>query len=148
MKWNWGKGIVVVILSFICFIMYFVIKMSVDDSYNHELVTENYYAKEMTFQEDILAQENALYVKDKFEFKKTNEGLMVTFPQDLEPQSIKGKVFLYRPSNKALDIDFPIVLSGFNLLIPDKHLVSGLWNISFDFEHKNKRYLIKKEMIY
>ena len=40
MKWNWGTGVVIVMAAFICFIMYFVIKMSTDTNYTHDLVTE------------------------------------------------------------------------------------------------------------
>ena len=43
MKINWGTGIVIAFIGFIAFIMYFVINMNVNDKYNHDLVTEDYY---------------------------------------------------------------------------------------------------------
>ena len=39
MKLNWGTGIVLAIVAFIGFIMYFVITMSTDTAYSHDLVT-------------------------------------------------------------------------------------------------------------
>lgn len=45
MKINWGTGIVLAFIGFITFILYFVFRMSTDDSANHDLVTEEYYKK-------------------------------------------------------------------------------------------------------
>ena len=40
MKFNWGTGIVIAIMAFMGFILYFVITMSTNNSYSHDLVTE------------------------------------------------------------------------------------------------------------
>ena len=56
MKWNWGKGIVVGMISFMAFILYMVITMSTDKKYSHDLVTEEYYAKVMKYQTEIDAE--------------------------------------------------------------------------------------------
>ena len=62
--------------------------------------------------------------------------------------SITGKVFLYRPSNKQLDFETPISLSEHTLLIPDKRLLDGRWNIKVDWQYKGNKYLYKKEISY
>ena len=56
MKINWGTAIVLVFIGFISFIMYFVIKMNTNKKYEHDLVTEDYYSKELAFQEEIDAK--------------------------------------------------------------------------------------------
>jgi hypothetical protein len=53
MKFNWGTGIVLAFIGFISFIMYFIIIMMTDNTYDHDLVTENYYKQELEFQNDI-----------------------------------------------------------------------------------------------
>jgi hypothetical protein len=68
--------------------------------------------------------------------------------KDLDYKNITGEVFLYRPSNQQLDFDFPIVLSGSNLLIPDKELMDGRWNITIEFTYNNEDYLYKKAIVY
>lgn len=148
MKWNWGKGIVVGMLAFMSFILYFVIKMSTNDAYSHDLVTEDYYAKEIAYQKEIDAETNTKKLKGKLTEKRTNDGWLVTFPSELKPSDIKGKIFLYRPSNQKLDFELPIVLSSSNLLIPDKRLVSGRWNITIEFTYNNKDYLYKNAIVY
>ena len=57
MKINWGTGIVLAFIGFIGFILYFVIRMSTDDSANHDLVTEEYYKKELSYQLGFLESE-------------------------------------------------------------------------------------------
>ena len=148
MKINWGTGIVLAFIGFISFIMYFVVSMNIDSKYDHDLVTEDYYKQELEFQNDINKETNAKSLEKNITWKKTNEGLLLHFPETFNIENITGKVFLYRPSNKQFDFDTTISLSNYNLLIPDKRLLDGRWNIKVDWQYKGKAYLYKKEIIY
>ncbi|ARV08914.1 cytochrome C oxidase Cbb3 [Winogradskyella sp. PC-19] len=148
MKINWGTAIVIAFVAFISFIMYFVISMSTDKKFDHDLVTEDYYQQELKYQDDINKVENAKKLNQNIEFKKTNEGIILSFPKDLNTNNIKGKVFLYRPSNKQLDFEMPISLSNHNLLIPDNSLLDGRWNIKIDWSYKADEFMFKKEFNY
>ncbi len=122
--------------------------MSTDNKYNHDLVVEDYYKQELEFQTDIDKEKNAKDLTTNVTWKKTNDGIVISFPENLKIENIKGKVFLYRPSNKQLDFETPISLSDHNLLIPDKRLLDGRWNIKVDWTYNNKDYLFKKEINY
>lgn len=148
MKFNWGTGIVLAFIGFISFIMYFVITMSTDKKYDYDLVTENYYGQELEFQHEIDKQNNANTLEKNVSWKQTQDGILITFPETLDFNNITGKVFLYRPSNKHLDFETPISLSNHNLLIPDKRLLGGRWNIKVDWQYKGNSYLYKKEISY
>ncbi|WP_353779422.1 FixH family protein [Winogradskyella sp. 3972H.M.0a.05] len=148
MKLNWGTGIVLAFIGFIAFIMYFVINMNTNDKYDHDLVNENYYKAELEYQQSIDKEKNAKALTEQVTWEKTENGILITFPKTLQPNLIKGNVFLYRPSNKQFDFETPISLSDHNLLIPDKRLLGGRWNISVDWEYQGKSYLFKKEIIY
>ncbi|KAA5823461.1 FixH family protein [Algibacter amylolyticus] len=148
MKINWGTGIVIAFIAFISFIMYFVINMSVNSKYNHDLVSEDYYAEELQFQDDINKLETAKTLNENISYKKTNEGLVIQFPDTFDYKNIKGKLFLYRPSNKQLDFETAISLSNSNLLIPDNRLVDGRWNIKIDWQYNGKSYLFKESINY
>lgn len=148
MKWNWGTGIVIVMACFISFILYFVIRMSTEEAYSHDLVTEEYYAKEMLYQQEIDAEINTNNLNTKIGSKKVSEGWMLTFPDELDPTKINGKVFLYRPSNQKLDFEIPLELSGPDLLIPDKNLIDGRWNITIDWTYKGTSFMYKEEIVY
>jgi hypothetical protein len=148
MKFNWGTGIIIAFVCFISFIMYFVISMNFNDKYNHDLVTEDYYKVELGFQNDINKQKNANALEENITYTKTSEGLLLKFPQVLDSKKITGKVFLYRPSNKQLDFETPISLSEPYLLVPDKRLLDGRWNITIDWQYNGKSYLYKKSIVY
>ena len=107
MKLNWGTGIVIAFIAFIGFIMYFVINMNTNDKYDHDLVTEDYYAQELIYQQEIDAEKNLQLLSQEIKGRKTNEGWLLEFPQEIESEKIEGTVFLYRPSNEHLDFDFP-----------------------------------------
>lgn len=148
MKWNWGTGLVLAMIGFISFILYFVITMSTDEKYSHDLVTEEYYAKEMVYQKEIDAETNTNNLNTKIGSKKVKEGWLVTFPDELDPSEIIGTVFLYRPSNQQLDFDIPMELSSADLLIPDNRLIGGRWNITIDWTYDNTSYMYKEQIVY
>lgn len=148
MKINWGTGIVLAFIGFISFIMYFVIRLNVDDGANHELVTKDYYKEELAYQKKIDAEKNSNEYNAKLKLSKSAEGLIIEFPQKFEPEKITGKVSLYRPSNRQLDIDFPISLSNTHLLIPDNSLVDGRWDIAIEWQYKGKAFLHKEKISY
>ncbi|WP_405267795.1 FixH family protein [Cellulophaga sp. Ld12] len=148
MKINWGTGVVIAFVCFISFILFFVIRMNMDDKANHDLVTEEYYREEIGYQKEIDAVKNANHNSKKISLQKTTEGLEISFPENLNNKEIKGTVSLYRPSNKHLDFDFPISLSDSHLLVPDKRLLEGRWDIKISWKYQNEEYLHKEKITY
>ena len=148
MKINWGKGIVIAIALFMCFILYFVVKVQSDTQYDNEMVTEQYYKKEKLVQGNIESIQNANSLTEKLAITKTVNGVVVNFPKEFDYSKIKGKVSLYRPSNQKLDFEIPISLSASDLLIPKNNLVGGLWGITVSWEYEGKTYLNKEEIYF
>ena len=122
--------------------------MSTDDRANHDLVTEEYYKKELTYQKQIDASKTATEMGANLTIEKTDEGLVISFPERFDPKKISGTVSLYRPSNKHLDTNFPISLSNTHLLIPDNRLVDGRWDISIDWNYEGNSFLHKEKLVY
>ncbi|MEW7289996.1 FixH family protein [Aquimarina sp. 2304DJ70-9] len=148
MKINWGTAIVLVFIGFISFIMYFVIKMNLNEQFSHDLVTEEYYKEELAFQKEIDAEKNAKALKNNIVVKSTENGLLITFPQDKNYTSISGTISLYRPSNKKLDFEIPIALDSSTLIISSDRLLEGRWDIKIDWKYENTAYLFKKSFVY
>jgi len=148
MKINWGTAIVIAFVVFISFILFFVVRMSMDDRANHDLVTEEYYRAELGYQKEIDAETNARNLPEQVKIKKTPEGLLIVFPKGIDNENIEGNVSLYRPSNKHLDFDLPLSLSNSHLLIPDKRLLDGRWDIKISWKRQGKEYLYKESLTY
>lgn len=148
MKLNWGTSIVIAFIAFISFILYFVIIASSDDRANHDLVTEEYYKEELEYQKEIDALANAKSLAKDFKYTSVANGLQIEFPIGMDCNSIEGKVFLYRPSNKNLDFEITFSTTDRQLLLPDSKLLEGRWDIKVYWQCEGKEYLIKRSINY
>ena len=145
---HWGKGIVIAFIAFIGFILYFVVRMATDDRANHDLVTPDYYKKELSYLKEIDAAEKAAHKNVEVRVSQHEKGLVIYFPEQFNPKEITGKVSLYRPSNKQLDFDLPISLSNTHLLVPDNRLVDGRWDIAISWSFQGDTFLNKYKITY
>ena len=113
------------------------------------MVSEQYYQDELNYQKDIDKYNNAKKLGVEITFRKTLEGIEISFPNSFQTENIQGNVSLYRPSNQSLDKNIPFVLSERStLLIPDHMLVDGRWDIKLSWSQNNKGFLYKKEVVY
>lgn len=148
MKINWGTAIVIAFGLFITFILYFVVKVQSDSKYDNDLVVEEYYKHDAKFGDEMERIQNAQDLASKPLITIVDEGVTIFFPEAFIPKNIKGKVSLYRPSNKKLDFEIPISLSdATTLLIPKKSLIGGRWEINMEWQYEGSSYLTK-ETIY
>ncbi|MDW5288197.1 FixH family protein [Formosa sp. PL04] len=148
MKINWGTGIIIAFVLFIGFIMYFVVNMLTGDRFNHDLVVEDYYKQELSLQNEIDKEQNAQTLAENLSWEHTNEGILIQFPESISETQISGTVTLYRPSNKTLDFQLPIVLNNHTVLIPKDKLVDGRWNLTVDWKNNGSSYLYKQHLVY
>ena len=148
MKINWGVGIVIAFGLFITFILYFVVMVQSDSKYDNDLVVEEYYKHDAKFGDEMARIQNVEDLAQKPTINVVSNGVEIVFPKIFVPKNIKGKVSLYRPSNKKLDFQIPISLSdATTLLIPIKSLVGGRWDVNMEWQYDGKSYL-SKENIY
>ena len=147
MKINWGTSIVIAFALFMTFILYFVFQVQSNSKYDNDLVVEEYYKHDAHFGEEMIRIQNANNLVQKPIITVSKLGITIVFPNDFQPKNIKGKVSLYRPSNKKLDFEVPISLSNPTLLIPVSNLVGGRWDINMEWQYSGKQYLTK-EVIY
>jgi len=146
-KINWGTAIILAFGLFMTFILYFVFKVQSNSKYDNELVVDEYYKHDAHFGDEMIRVQNAHDLVKKPKIVSNENGVTVDFPEAFVPNKIKGKVSLYRPSNKKLDFEVPISLSSSTLLIPKTSLVGGRWDINMEWQYEGKSYLTK-EVIY
>src|SRR5690606_36431280 len=129
LKLNWGTGIVLAFIAFMSFILYFVITINTDSAYDHDMVTESYYKKELAFEKQRNKERKSKDLGLDLLVNKTENGLVVSFPEKLDASAISGSVFLYRPSDKQVDFEVRITLYEYNLLNPEKSLTVESSNV-------------------
>ena len=74
MKFTWGHGIVVALGLFISFILYLIFVFPIGKQ-NSELVTENYYEDELSYQKVIDAKNNAATLTAKPQYAQLHTEL-------------------------------------------------------------------------
>ena len=147
MKFNWGTGIVIAFALFMTFILYFVFEVQSNSKYDNDLVVEEYYKHDTHFQEEMARIQNAYDLQHKPSIKYTENGVAVIFPAGFESDKVKGNIQLYRPSNKKFDFNTQIALTNSEIIIPQKKLVKGRWDVNMEWQYEGKKYLTK-EVIY
>ena len=111
---NWGYKILIVYGAFVAGIMFMVFRSA---NQKMDLVTTDYYAKELKYQDDINATENANALSEDVRYEIKNNQVFLHFPKDLSGKTITGNAVLYCPSDENKDIkqdfslqDAPLVL--------------------------------------
>jgi nitrogen fixation protein FixH len=146
MKLNWGTSIVIAFVLFIGFIMFMVVQMLSNKELEYDLVVESYYQKELTFQEDLDSAQNAADLENQVNIAMISEGLQIIFPSDFDYSEIEGEVFLYRPSDKAMDFTVQLQLENSEYVLPRSLMEAGKWEVNLKFNHKGEDYFIQHKI--
>lgn len=147
-KITWPIGIVMAILLFMGYILSFVYKAMVSPEYDHHLVTENYYQKELKYQSEIDKQKRALKLTEDIAISKNEKGLLIIFPKQFQSEKITGTIEFLRLSDEKADLILPIIIKNHQLLVEDKKLIKGKYRLIIDWEAEGKTYMFKEEITY
>jgi len=143
-KLHWGWSILLVYITFmLIFLFYF--WRSFKELESNELVTKDYYNKELVYGDVVTKRQNADTMRIAVQIINTGKGLKIKFPDYTLP--VEGKIELYKPDNSKLDREIPLQLdeNGTQIVKPSQ-LISGRWNISVDWKSHNLPYLLEKKM--
>ena len=102
-KFNWGWGIAIVYTGFVCF-MLFMVWMSTQ--LKTELVTNDYYGKELKFQEQLDKMRRSNVLTDTVSWMVVNKKeVRLQFPHEVNGKEVKAQILFYRPDNSLHDFN-------------------------------------------
>lgn len=129
MKWHWGNSLFTALGLFSAG-MLFMVYNSFD--VNTELVSHDYYAKEVSYQSTIDKSNNLKKHTANFKYQINENGVLIQF----QPLKIsQGQITFVRPSNKSLDFALPVGTDDKGVqLVPVGLLTSGKWKLTIDWE--------------
>jgi hypothetical protein len=96
---NWGTGIVISFILFITMIFIFIYLGSREPS---DLVTEDYYAQELAYEDVIRAKNMVSPFADSILLTKAEQSITLVIPT-MYVRGAEGTVHFYRPSDAQLD---------------------------------------------
>lgn len=144
-KFNWGHGIIIGYVLFVGYILYFVFTSF---GINIDLVSEDYYAQEIAYQDRIDDIENAKEWAGEVTIMRNDAGIEVRFSTEAFEDFNEGTVYCFRPSDVQLDRTFPLNLDeNGSFTIPYQVLTSGRYDVQLKWQGKEKGYFIKKELL-
>jgi hypothetical protein len=129
-KISWGTGIAIGIIIFVVLsVTMTIIFMTQDVS----LVSDNYYEKSLSYQEEIDKQSRTKSLDEQIKINFNGEVISVLFPNDYLGEKISGEIYFYRPSNPDLDFNLPLKLVEGNQNIPVELLAKGFWRLKLNW---------------
>lgn len=138
---NWGKGIAITLGSFIVFITYMVIQQM---SANIDLVTEDYYMKEINYSSELEAINRDRKFINRPKVSQTETHLIIQLPSEFDLKDVELK--LRRPNNKKDDLKFSI--EGTKMFTIDKKkLIEGNYQIFISYKIDDILYIQKKDIV-
>jgi hypothetical protein len=137
-KWNWGTGIFLAGAAFMLMLVVFAFFM-----FNQEfdLVEKDYYPKALEYQQKIDKSNNAKQLAEKVRVE-TKEGIAYfIFPSAFDPDSLKGTIYFYRPSEKSGDLRIAIDPDSLGRMFFElDKLLTGRYLVKIDFTCDGKGY--------
>lgn len=125
MKFNWGTGI---FLFYSIFALSLVVVVIQSRTFDNSLVFEDYYAKDITYQQTINRRNNSQALSQPLSLEVKAAFCQLNFPAELLQGPFNGTVHLYRPSSKKYDQTYPIAANAAGeMFIPTEGLTDGYY---------------------
>ena len=141
---NWGYKIMLVYLIFISVMVFMAFKSS---EQNIELVTEDYYAKELVYQKKIDEFKRTASLSKPLEVSFNKQILTIIFPDDFMSKKITGEVILYCPSSEKMDIHRLFDSNENKLIVLMPVTKQGLHYLKLSWNSDGLTYYFEKKII-
>lgn len=143
MKFNWGTKIGIVYTLFVLFTLGMVYLASGE---KFDLVTEDYYAQEIAFQEKIDSKNRLSALEKELKVNLASGDLVIHFPHG-ENAEIQGKVNCFRPSDENKDFEVELNTTDAKQSIPLHRFVKGKYTLKMDWKAEGKHFYSEQNVI-
>jgi len=141
-KLDWGKGIFYTIIIFLIVVVGTVLfTFTVDVN----LVADDYYEREIKYQEHIDRVERTKSLPKNISIIATSSNIIVKYPEMFPAESISGEIHLYRPADQNSDLAFFVLPDSTNTQHIETGIMhKGMWKIKIDWQVEGVEYFTEK----
>jgi len=146
MKFHWGHGIAAAAFLFVCFICALVYRSMQEKV---DFVTTGYYEKELTYQDHIDSEKNALALTEnlKLVYQAASEEVILRYPADLPYADLSGEISFYRPDNSDLDFKVPVKSDdSHSQKVSTSAMKKGLWKVMINWKNGSTPYYLEEKI--
>ncbi|MBK9477880.1 MAG: FixH family protein [Bacteroidetes bacterium] len=141
---NWGKKIAILYIGFICMIGLLVYKSSAE---RVDLVSPDYYAQELKFQDKINQMNNMNLISGKLEYQAKNNIITINYPKSWQEFPATGEIKFYRPSNSKLDFSTSLKIDSTGVQqIQNAQFERGIYTMQIGFTQQGKKYYMEQQV--
>ena len=142
---NWGHKLTIVIIVFLVVMLGMVFYASMQ---TNEMIDDNYYQKELEYQNVIDAKQNLVNVSTNNLVSQTSIEVVITLPLGTFENLEKGNIELLRNDSKGKDIQLAIIPNGSNRrTIPKSTLLKGMYKARINWTNEGKEFY-KEESVF
>lgn len=141
---NFGGRIAVLYLSFVALIVTLVVmsfKQKVD------LVSEDYYAQEIKFQDKIDAINNEKALEGSIHHSMNGNEITLMADSSILSNDFEGTIHFFRPSDSSKDFQLKLNFANKTQVINSKQLIHGAYKLQLSWTSNHKKYF-KEEVIF
>ncbi|CAN5313062.1 hypothetical protein BH10BAC1_BH10BAC1_18650 [soil metagenome] len=142
---SWGKRIAILYIGFVVLIgvmITFSMKQKI------ELVSADYYDKELVFQGKIDEMNNANALSEKVEHSFFNDSFLIQFPSEFKDKKVKGEIVFFRPSDASKDFKKEIELDEKLLEKIDlSKFTKGMYKMQISWNANSIKYFTEETIV-
>lgn len=145
-RFNWGTGIFIFLTLFIVGVIVFYLFITKLDI---RLVEDNYYEKELAYQQKINKIENTRLLNGKIIIDRMPGMIALRFPSLESGLKPEGTVLFYRPSDPDKDFSADLQLNDSLQQVFDiSKIDKGKWIIKIDWKMGGKEYYFEESVFF
>jgi hypothetical protein len=140
---NWGYKILFVYIAFVGGIMLMVFKSSTQ---KRDLVTADYYAKELKYQERIDAKKRTQALSEPVKMEIISEQLVISFPKEFSGKKIDGTALFYCPSDNGNDKEQSFSTAAGTVTVPMPKKNKAAYELQLGWQADGNSYYIQNKL--
>ena len=137
---SWPLGIGIIYGLFVVFLLIYLVYANFNSV---DLVTKDYYAKDLKYQQQIDRQDRTSGLESgmTWQYSERSQIVQLQFPSNIDPAQISGKIIFFRPSDAQLDNSVTINPNvDCNQEINVGKLTQGMWRLKIFWKVGNTDY--------
>jgi len=140
---NWGYKILIVYLVFVAGIAVMVYKSTTQKI---DLVTTDYYAKELKYQDRIDAVKRTGALTSKVTYEVKDQTITLLLPAEFESKEASGTVMLYYPADNSKDVNKDFTTGNRSITIKIPATASGSYQLQLNWVADGHAYYFEENL--
>lgn len=141
---SWG---IKIIISFIIFAAGVAVMVAVSMKNDTDLVAENYYEKEIKYQNEIDMLKRSIFLKEKIKIRLEVKDIIIEVEDSKLAGNLSGEIYFYRTNDEDKDfIERINFTNGGMQKINTENMNRGLWKLRLNLIYNSEKYFIEERI--